>query len=260
MQNKVLKRNLKWGNWMEKNFVINRQLLGWFFSHDKWLRELLIGSLILMVPIINMFIAYGYWLQIMRNSMRNEDVLPDWTGWKEKFILSIQGMILSFTYSFLCLLVFAGLGLVILLPVSFLSKDAALTGLGVLYFIFCFTISFVVMIAIAHFIKQDNLGAGFDIKAVLNITRRCILKMLLLALTVFACVLGPIILIFIVFVMLAAVFPRPGLENVITVVLYLILIPVILWSNATFHYGLGKIYLDAVGAPPAVNSVPPLLE
>lgn len=248
---------------MEKNFVINRQLLGWFFSHDKWLRQLLLGALIMIVPIVNMFIGYGYWMQVLQNSMKKEEVLPDWTGWKEKFFLSIQGLVLSFTYMFLSFLVFAGIGLVILLPISLLSEDAAYIGLGVLYFAYCIIFSFIIMIAIAHFVYNDSLGAGFNVKAVLTITWRSILKMILLGLAMFACNIGPIILIFIVFVLLSAVFPLAG--NTTAIVFYLMLFPVIFWSNVTYQYGLGKIYLDAVDDPPAAHTgsegiIPSLLE
>ena len=63
---------------------------------ERWLKTMLIGGLLNIVPVI-CFFSWGYSYRVLRRTMQGDDVLPlpPWDRWKENFIRGLMIFLLS---------------------------------------------------------------------------------------------------------------------------------------------------------------------
>ena len=70
----------------------------YMFEEDKWVEKLLIGGLLMLVPIVNVF-AIGYALRALKNvSEGKRPILPEWDDWGADWV---KGLISSFVVPFI---------------------------------------------------------------------------------------------------------------------------------------------------------------
>lgn len=59
-----------------------QELLRYPLSDDRWILKLLIGSLITLVPVVNL-ILFGYVIACMELGMKGSRQLPEWEAWRD---------------------------------------------------------------------------------------------------------------------------------------------------------------------------------
>jgi hypothetical protein len=72
----------------------------YMFDEDKWVEKLLIGGLLVMIPIVNLF-AIGYALRALKNvSDGRRPILPEWNDWGADWVKGfLSSIVASFIYA-----------------------------------------------------------------------------------------------------------------------------------------------------------------
>lgn len=92
-----------------------REYLLFPFRDPDWVRKMLLGCVITLLPIVNI-LTLGYFLACLEAGLRGRQMLPEWDGWADLFNDGLQVLIISLVY----------LGIPLLLGVLLLS----LPGIG----------------------------------------------------------------------------------------------------------------------------------
>lgn len=151
------------------------------FDDDDWVKKILIGGLISIIPLLGEFIIYGYMTEIARRSYRQGDVaLPEWDdigGYLARGFLFWLGLviwalpfILFFACSFLMAILF-GLG----------SGEEAVLGLSILLIyvvifpmvlLFALAAALVVPVLLGRYAAHGRFGALFEFGEIIAEVRR----------------------------------------------------------------------------------------
>ena len=68
------------------------------FDDEEWLKKLLIGAVVNLVPIVN-FATMGYALEAAKNAIDGQDTpLPDWANFGEQFVKGLLAFLASLIY------------------------------------------------------------------------------------------------------------------------------------------------------------------
>jgi hypothetical protein len=79
------------------------------FQDAKWLEKFFVGSLLFLLgfTLLPMFLIYGYFAEIVRNSIAGKELLlPDWDEWEKKFTDGAKLFIVGLIYSLPMILLF----------------------------------------------------------------------------------------------------------------------------------------------------------
>ena len=131
------------------------------------LGKLSIGSVLMMVPIVN-FIAYGYALLYANSVMRGKDRLPEWKDWGKLFSYGLKMVVASLIYS---------LPLILVIILFFMSVGMSLdpqgvqfaAPLGVIYALFGLMVFLAVLTFYTTPVLHLALARDFDVKKALNV-------------------------------------------------------------------------------------------
>ena len=122
------------------------------FQDKDWIKKILIGAVITLVPIVN-FALLGYTIEIMRRVARGEtEVLPDWGQFGELFKKGLLGFVV---------------GLVYLLPVILIVACSAVANIG--------------LVAVASGADSDTAGLLVTASTVLQACFYCLAFILAIA-------------------------------------------------------------------------------
>ncbi len=168
---------------MRRNVLSDLKPLFLFpFQGPDWANRFIVGSAWflagLVIPIVPMFFAWGYAVEVMRRVIRGEEpYLPPWQDWGRLFLDGLRAFAIGLVY-FLpgTLVYFGGFGLyfagIFVLP-NVGERE------GFIVFLLLVTILFLAMFlgslllflgliplpaATAHFIAEDRLGAAFQVR------------------------------------------------------------------------------------------------
>jgi hypothetical protein len=144
---------------------------------EEWVKKILIGGLILLIPIIGTLAVYGYMLETARNVSRGDPrPLPDWTDFGDKLMKGLYALIIQIVYALpviilQCIAQFATIGL------SSQSEEAATAGglialcLMPVILVLSIVIGFFIFAAYARYIQTDSLSSAFQFNEVLRMLR-----------------------------------------------------------------------------------------
>jgi hypothetical protein len=158
-------------------------------TNRDWIQKVLIGGIINIIPIIN-FLSSGYNLKVMGGAIEGRSEMPEWRDWGNLFVKGLIAFVISIVYMIIpigvILISLGGMVFTIfseLLP-PFLSGGAehvysrdpgmaigAIAGAigGILIgLVLMLIFGFLVPMALAMFIKEDNLGAAFRFGEVIS--------------------------------------------------------------------------------------------
>jgi len=140
---------------------------------DDWIKRVLIGGAVVLLAnlvFLPLFTVYGYMMEVMRQTLRDETGAPPEWGDYDIVELSIDGakaFVIQFAYT-------TGIGLIVLLPSGILLLlslllQSRIIGLlsvlvgGVLSLVAVLLIGIVVPVTVGNFVITDDIAAGFDI-------------------------------------------------------------------------------------------------
>lgn len=145
------------------------------FKDPEWVKKILIGGLITLIPLIGAFVAFGYAIEVVRRAYQNEDALPAWDdfggyltrgfiGWLGALIWAIPLVIIGF-----CAFIPA---------IALSDNDGGASG-AFIVFGYCLIIplailfqAFVLPILMGRYAVERNFGAMFQFSEVIEEIRR----------------------------------------------------------------------------------------
>jgi Protein of unknown function (DUF4013) len=141
-------------------------------TDSEWIKKILIGGILLIIPIIN-FIIGGYYIKTLRGSIEGKPGLPEWDEWGDLFITGLMVAIIGFIYMLIPLIVlFVSIGGALTAAIS--SGDfsaasiSAIVG-GSLFSVLLMLIVYLVLpMALSIYAKEDSIGAAFRIGEILS--------------------------------------------------------------------------------------------
>ena len=141
-------------------------------TDSEWIKKILIGGILLIIPIIN-FIIGGYYIKTLRGSIEGKPGLPEWDEWGDLFITGLMVAIIGFIYMLIPLIVlFVSIGGALTAAIS--SGDfsaasiSAIVG-GSLFSVLLMLIVWLVLpMALSIYAKEDSIGAAFRIGEILS--------------------------------------------------------------------------------------------
>ena len=174
-----------------------------FPMDDKdWVMKIIIGGILSIIPIIN-FIAYGYMLKVMKNSINKTPGMPEWKGFTDFFVKGLIIFIIELIFMIVPLIIFGAIAGFSALsavtgglsdPLSFvLAILPALFVGGILFLI----IGFILPMAISMYAKSDNFGDAFKFSEIFNRIKSIFGEYLIsyIVIIIFGIILGLIMLI-----------------------------------------------------------------
>lgn len=137
-----------------------------------WIKKILIGGILLIIPIINLIIG-GYYIKTLRGSIEGKPGLPEWDDWGDLFIKGLMVAIIVFIYSLIPLIVlFVSIGGALTAAIS--SGDfsatsmSAIVGGSLFSVVLMLIVCLVLPMALSIYAKEDSIGAAFRIGEILS--------------------------------------------------------------------------------------------
>lgn len=70
------------------------------FDDEDWVKKVLIGGVLNLIPIVGLFFTSGYMLETLKNVMEGRSLpLPEWDDWGGKFTKGLMAFIIGLVYS-----------------------------------------------------------------------------------------------------------------------------------------------------------------
>lgn len=137
-----------------------------------WVKKILIGGILLIIPIINLIIG-GYYIKTLRGSIEGKPGLPEWDDWGDLFIKGLMVAIIGFIYMLIPLIVlFVSIGGAVTAAIS--SGDfsaasiSAIVGGSMFSMVLMLIVCLVLPMALSIYAKEDSIGAAFRIGEILS--------------------------------------------------------------------------------------------
>lgn len=147
-------------------------------NDDEWIKKILIGGLLMLIPIIN-FITLGYYIKTLRRGIDGESALPEWDDWGDLFIKGLIVVIVVIIYMLIPLAVlFLSIGGAAISSIT--SGDITPASIGAiiggsLIFLLLLLIVFLLLpMALSMYAKEDSIGAALRLGEILSRIRSII--------------------------------------------------------------------------------------
>lgn len=192
----------------------------YIFEDPNWLKKVLIGGLLMIIPIIGWAIVTGYSLRIVRNVIEGRDTpLPEWSDFGGDFIRGLKGFVVWFVWS-LPAWILGGYSSIASLasgsdnPAVAVSGGAAGIGLQCLSTIVSLAVLFVQPLFLSRVAMTESVASGFEFGAIFDEARQHAMPLLIVVLMNLAlnflaafglilCVIGVVFTFFLTYVMLS---------------------------------------------------------
>jgi hypothetical protein len=90
---------------------------GFFFEDEQWIKKILLGSLIALIPVVGQLAIMGYALAVLRNVRAGEArPLPDWSGFGSYLVDGLKFLVVTLVYAIPIIILACPLALVSVLP------------------------------------------------------------------------------------------------------------------------------------------------
>lgn len=161
------------------------------FQGPNWQSRFMVGAALTFansfIPFVPLVFVYGYFLQVMRQAAKGEDLsLPAWDDWGKLGMDGLRAILVGLVYLLPGMLVFFG-GMALYMAASFAfpllmsgaQDESSLAVVWLMIFLASMVIMFVSMfigslllmlgaipmpVAMAHFVSQDKVSAAFRVR------------------------------------------------------------------------------------------------
>lgn len=156
-----------------------------FLNDPEWIKKVLIGTLVSLIPFVGGLIVLGWALRIVRNTYNGiDDRLPEWDdlgGYLVKGFMAWVGALL-WTLPLIVLMVCFVFGIIASSGSEAATALVILLGFG-MFFVAIVYAALLLPVPIARYAIKDDFSAMLDFSAILNEVRRGI-RPLLIALVI----------------------------------------------------------------------------
>lgn len=153
------------------------------FQDPNWVKKMLIGGLLSLIPILGTLIVFGYWIRIATNVANNRELpLPEWNDFGGDFMRGLRAAIAVFIWA-IPLIIIASCGSI---PAA-ASGDSAAGAVGTLVTVGALTVAFVLWIAVAFISPiivgrvsmKGSIASAFQFREILIDARENIVPLLI---------------------------------------------------------------------------------
>ncbi len=147
-------------------------------TDSEWIKKILIGGILLLVPILN-FVCTGYYLKVIKGSIEGRNNMPEWDDWGDLFMKGFFVLIISLAYSIIPIILIS----IIILVVS--SSGLVLAGLfesgsmgisailftligSLIGFIILFVVNLMFPMGLAMYANEWSFGDAFKIREIIS--------------------------------------------------------------------------------------------
>ncbi len=131
------------------------------------LKKLVIGCLLNIIPIVNLF-ATGYLLKVAKMTMMRKNDLPEWQDWGDLFVKGLLAVVIGLLYAIPLLVVaFVALGSTIFAIITMGELNVSGFSIALLLVLFILT-TIVAPSAIMNFVSGEKFGSAFEFQVVLR--------------------------------------------------------------------------------------------
>ena len=147
------------------------------FEDEDWVKKVLLGGVINLIPIVGFLFTTGYMLEIIKNVMEGRPLpLPEWDDWGGKFVKGLMAFIIGLVYSIPIIIIafcFAGA-----MVVAGQNEDVANTlgSVGGLFvncvdWLYGLVLTIILPAIMAKYAAAWELGAAFRFGEILNLIK-----------------------------------------------------------------------------------------
>ncbi len=161
--------------------------ISYVFQDPDWLKKVLVGGLLSIIPIFGTFVVIGYWIRIARNvATGNELPLPEWNQFGEDFIRGLKAFVAVFIWAIPLIILYAcGSGLVTVSANTLSTSGSVITGIfGAAVFglavLASIAVGFAAPIIVGRVVMQDNIAAAFEFNAIIADARQNAVPLLII--------------------------------------------------------------------------------
>jgi hypothetical protein len=216
---------------------------GFVFEDEEWIKKILVGALISLVPVVGQFVVFGWGLAVLRNVQEGRSrPLPDWGEFGEFLAAGAKYWVVTMVYAIPILILICPVTITSVVPAlgggsedltPILGGVAAILGIGLV----CLMAAYGVLMALLmpalqiRFAETGEIGPCLRFGEVFGYMRRNI---------------GPIF----VAVLVATVAGGALVSLVGGVTLGLLALPASVWATAFSSHLYGQIARDSSGDEP----------
>jgi hypothetical protein len=161
--------------------------ISYVFQDPSWIKKILIGGVLSIIPIFGTLVVLGYWTRIARNVSNGMEVpLPEWDDFGGDFMRGLKAFVAVFIWALPFIILFS-CGWIPFAALGNSSNGAAsalagifgvgLFGLGTLCGI---AIGFISPVIVGRVILRDSVSAAFEFSAVINDARENVVPLLII--------------------------------------------------------------------------------
>jgi hypothetical protein len=153
------------------------------FEDPNWVKKMLIGGLLSLIPVFGTLIAAGYWIRIASNVANNQELpLPEWNDFGGDFMRGLRAVVAVLIWA-IPLIVFAACAII---PAAATGDSAAgalatLITIGALTiaFIFWVAVAFISPVIIGRVSMSGSISAAFEFREILIDARENLVPLLI---------------------------------------------------------------------------------
>lgn len=185
-------------------------------TDSEWIKKILIGGILLLVPILN-FVCTGYYLKVIKGSIEGRNNMPEWDDWGDLFMKGFFVLIISLAYSIIPIILIS----IIILIIS--SSGFALAGLfesesmgifailfifigSLIGFIILFVVNLMYPMSLAMFANEWSFGDAFKIREIISRIKSVFVEYVIAIIVIYILILLVSIVVWIPIIGWAALF------------------------------------------------------
>ncbi|HMO58508.1 MAG TPA: DUF4013 domain-containing protein [Roseiflexaceae bacterium] len=157
------------------------------FEDENWVARVLIGTLLSLIPLVGIFMIFGYMLKIAENVAQGmERPLPEWNDFGDLLVRGLYALVISLVYSLPLLVIVFGMicamGVIVGGAANTMGEEAGglVAAVGILLYVLFIglmivgsvLISIVVYAAMARYVATKDFGSALRIGEVLGMVRQ----------------------------------------------------------------------------------------
>ena len=149
--------------------------LGFVFEDEDWLKKVLIGGVVMLIPFAGQLLAAGYGMEIIRRVVKGHpQPLPEWDEWGGKIVEGLMSGVIGFIWALPIILIATCISIVVI-PLSENGDETLVAVLascfGCIILVFSLLLAFVLPAAMAQYAVTREFGAAFRFGEIIGIVR-----------------------------------------------------------------------------------------
>jgi hypothetical protein len=147
------------------------------FDDEEWLKKVLIGGCLMLLPIVGQLMAMGYGLEIARRVVKGHpQPLPEWEEWGQIAMDGLMSMVISFVWGLPLALVSTCLAI----PFVFISNGddggaifwILISCFSLLIILLALLVALVSPAAVVHYAVTGEFGKAFQFREIIAMVRQ----------------------------------------------------------------------------------------